>query len=832
MGEVYRARDTRLNRDVAVKVLPPSFAADQDRLRRFTLEAQSAGALNHPNILAIHDIGTHEGVPYIVSELLEGESLRARLKGGKLSVAKAVDVARQAASGLAAAHTKGITHRDIKPENLFITKDGHVKILDFGLAKVKPLPVAAEATQVETETIATSPGVVLGTVAYMSPEQVRGQAVDQRSDIFSLGSVLYEMLSGRRPFRGATSVETMNAILKEEPPELTTLDSTLAPALERIVRHCLEKRPEERFQSAGDVAFALESLSQISGRAALVKGAAPRLKWRLGWAIVGVFVMLALAAAYFAGVRSERRAPPKFQRLTFRRGQIKAARFAPDGNSVVYAAAWEGDPTHVFSVRLDSPGFHPLAVSQARLLSVSRSGELALLLKVRASGGWLDRGTLAQVSLSGGAPREVLEDVQWADWAPSGEMAIVRRGEKGDQLEFPAGNVLFRTGGMITHPRFSPAGDRIAFLHHPLISDTNGDVVMVNRAGETKTLSANWVSVWGLAWHPRTNEIWFTASQGGLRYDLHAVTLSGAGRMVLTQAGSYVLEDISRDGRVLLHGTSERCRLRFVGGDGSGERDLSWLDWSLVTSISADRRAVVFGEWAGAGGNPECYYRKTDGSPPIRLGEGSFPMLSPDGNSVVAVTLSSDGLVIFAVGPGESRRIAVPGFRLERVGWLAGARGVLFAGREAAHGLRLYSLDLEGGKPRALTPEGIQSVFRVSPGGKFAAVVDAKHQVVLYPLAGGEPVKCPGTEPGDLPQAWSADEAYLYVGKQGPPPLRVYRVDWRTGRRGLWKEIMPADPAGVYRFGGGGAVVSPDGRAYAYSFLQQLSELHLVEGLK
>jgi hypothetical protein len=829
MGVVYRAHDTRLNRDVAVKVLPQSFAADKDRLRRFTLEAQSAGALNHPNILAIYDIGTDEGVPYMVSELLEGESLRARLKGGKLSVQKAVDIARQAASGLAAAHGKGITHRDIKPENLFITKDGHVKILDFGIAKVKPSPVAAGAAEVETETVVTSPGVVLGTVAYMSPEQVRGAAVDHRSDIFSLGSVLYEMLAGRRAFRGQTSVETMNAILKEEPAELSTLDSTLAPALERIVRHCLEKRPEERFQSAGDLAFDLEAVSQVSGRAAMVKGAAPRLKWRLGWAIAAGLALLAVG--YFAGVRSERRPPPKFQRLTYRRGFIPAARFAPDGNTVVYGAAWEGDPTHIFSVRLDSPEFHPALVSEAIPLSVSPSGELALLLKPRATFGFLAPGTLARVPYSGGAPREVLENVQWADWAPSGEMATVRRREKGDQLEFPLGKVLFHTAGMITHPRFSPAGDRIAFLHHPSVNDTTGEVTVVNLAGETKTLSANWLNVWGLAWHPKTSEIWFTATAVGAKQDLRAVTLAGAGRTVLAQTGSLTLEDISRDGRVLLNSRSEQMKLRFVGAGEPGGRDLSWLDGSLVTSISSDGKAVVFFESReGAGQNLVSYYRKTNGSPAVKLGNGRYPRLSPDGNSVVATTQATDGVVILPIGPGEARRIAVPGFRLNFVRRLPGARGVLFTGSEAGHGLRLYSMDLEGGKPRAMTPEGIAPLFAVSPGGKFAAVVNAQRQMLLYPLAGGDPAVCPGIEPGEIPQAWSADETSLYVMRRGALPGRVYRVDRRTGRRELWKEIMPSDPAGVP--GITSLSITPDGRSYAYSYLQLLSELHLVEGLK
>jgi Tol biopolymer transport system component len=833
MGEVYRARDTRLNRDVAVKILPSSFAADQERLRRFTLEAQSAGALNHPNILAIYDIGRHEGVPYIVSELLEGESLRARLKGGKLSVAKAVDIARQAAAGLAAAHAKGITHRDIKPANLFLTKDGHVKILDFGLAKVKPSPPAAGATEVETETAGTSPGVVLGTVAYMSPEQVRGQAADHRSDIFSLGCVLYEMLSGRRPFRGQTSVETMNAILKEEPAELSALEGALAPALERIVRHCLEKRPEARFQSAGDLAFDLEALLHLSGRTAPVRGAGPRLKWRFAWVLVAtvVVLVLGLAAGYLAAVRSQR-PPPKFQRLTFRRGFIPAARFAPDGNSVIYGAAWEGDATQTFSVRLDNLEFQPAVVSDASPLSVSRSGELALLLRPRQGVGWLTPGTLARAPLSGGAPREVLEDVQWADWAPNGELAIVRRGEKGDQLEFPVGKVLFRTAGMITHPRFSPSGEHIAFLRHSQPNALDAEVGVVNLAGETKVLASLGGTAWGLAWHPKTDEVWFAASAVGTKRDLRAVTLAGAVRTILAESASLTLEDISRDGRVLLNSTTARAKTHFLGAGEQVGRDLSWLDWTVVTSISRDGKAVLLHESGeGAGQNIEVtYYRKTDGSPAVKLGNAAWASLSPDGNWVVSVPPPADGLLIFPVGPGEARRIPLPGYNVDVPDWLPGARGVLFTGSEAGRGIRLYAMDLEGGKPRPLTPDGIAPLFVASPNGTFVAVANAQRQVVLYPLAGGAPSVCAGIKPGESPWGWSADETCLYVMSRGTLPGRVYRLNWQTGRRELWKEIVPPDRAGITFIAR--LSVAPDGRSCAYSYVQRFSELHVVEGLR
>src|SRR6202158_2892011 len=265
MGEVYRAKDARLGRDVAIKILPASFSADPDPLRRFEQEARAAGVLNHPNITAVHDIGEHEGAPYVVQELLEGETLRSALSGGNLSQRKAIDYSLQIAHGLAAAHEKGIVHRDLKPENLFVTKDGRLKILDFGLAKLTHTEAGPEVTSLPTASAGTKPGVVMGTLGYVSPEQLKGKPADARSDIFSFGAVLYEMLSGQRAFRGDSAADTMSAILREDPPDLSVTNQGVSPGLERIVRHCLEKNPEQRFQSASDLAFALQEASGASG---------------------------------------------------------------------------------------------------------------------------------------------------------------------------------------------------------------------------------------------------------------------------------------------------------------------------------------------------------------------------------------------------------------------------------------------------------------------------------------------------------------------------------------------------------------------------------------
>jgi TolB-like protein/Tfp pilus assembly protein PilF len=303
MGEVYRAKDSRLGREVAIKVLPTAFAADPERLRRFELEARSASALNHPNIVTVHDVGEHEGTPYVVLELLEGQTLRERLAAGALGARKAAEYAVQIAHGLAAAHEKGIVHRDLKPDNVFITRDGRVKILDFGLAKTGHETTGASATNAPTE-VGTEPGVVMGTVGYMSPEQVRGQPADQRSDLFAFGAMLYEMLTGKRAFAGDSAVETMNAILNAEPPEPSRSQAEVTPALDRIVRRCLEKSPAERFQSARDLAFALGEASSVASASAVRPPAAGR-KRRLGLTLLAALLLLlaALFAANIGGLR-------------------------------------------------------------------------------------------------------------------------------------------------------------------------------------------------------------------------------------------------------------------------------------------------------------------------------------------------------------------------------------------------------------------------------------------------------------------------------------------------------------------------------------------------
>jgi serine/threonine protein kinase len=367
MGEVYRARDTELGRDVAIKVLPSAYSVDQDRLRRFQQEAWAAGALNHPNILIVHDIGAHDGAPYVVSELLEGETLRKRIGGSPLAPRRAIDYAQQIARGLAAAHEKGIIHRDLKPDNVFITNDGRVKILDFGLAKLTQLDGDQVQTDITTRRVDTDPGVVMGTVGYISPEQLKGHPVDQRADIFSFGAILYEMLSGRRAFHGESAAETMSAILKEDPPELSETNQRISPALERLVHHCLEKNPEERFHSARDLAFALEALS---GTASIfdksITMPAPALRSRTSERIIwiSVITVLLIAAMVLAWSKS-RRAPEAVQSMRFYIAPPNQAAFissviSPDGRRLAINARDSSGKSLLWIRSLDSLTSQPL----------------------------------------------------------------------------------------------------------------------------------------------------------------------------------------------------------------------------------------------------------------------------------------------------------------------------------------------------------------------------------------------------------------------------------------------------------------------------------------
>jgi hypothetical protein len=504
-------------------------------LSRFQQEARAVASLNHPNIMAIHDFGEHQDSPYIVAELLEGETLRDRMRSGALPMRKATDYEEQTARGLAAAHDKGVIHRDLKPENIFVTRDGRVKILDFGLAKLTR-PEGVPATDAATLASQTDPGVVMCTVGYMSPEPVKGQTADHRSDLFSLGAILYEMVSGRRAFRGETSVETMSAILKEDPPDLIETNRSVPPAMERIVRHCLEKNPEERFQSARDVAFSLQSLSGSTSQQAAI-APARRSAHVIRMATLMPIASAALAAVFLAGWWLKPASSPSFKPLTFRRGNVTAARFAPDGQNVIYSAAWEGSPhPELFSTRIGDVLSRPLGVTDADLLAISPQGEMALLEHWRRIVGWERTGMLARMPLSGSAPKEMLDGVQDVDWARDGDLLAVVRSGPTYQLEFPLGHVLASVSSRwFSYPRISRDQQYIAFFEHP-VGDDRGDVCVVDLNGQKRVLSSGWSSLAGLAWAPSGSEVWFSGSNTAR--SIRSASPAACGRLCMRRARS------------------------------------------------------------------------------------------------------------------------------------------------------------------------------------------------------------------------------------------------------------------------------------------------------
>jgi Tol biopolymer transport system component len=612
------------------------------------------------------------------------------------------------------------------------------------------------------------------------------------------------------------------------------MDRLLPPAIERVVRHCLEKTPEERFQSARDVAFDLEALMAVTGPTAPAHafgGRLPAIRWRR---LLGPAAALALAAAAYAlGRGSAAPAMPELRQLTFRRGTVHSARFAPDGETILYSAAWDGLPVEVFSTRPGSPEARSLGLPKSDLLAISSRGEMALSLGEFFSFYGAGGGTLARAPLAGGTPREVAPGVQYADWAPDGEqLAVVREAEGRSRLEFPLGRLVHQSSGWISHPRVSLAGDQVAFLEHPIRGDDSGELALVSRDGRRRTLSAGWSSLQGLAWAARGRELWFTAERTGVGRALRAVTLDGRERLVARVAGPLTLEDVAGDGRALLVHARDRVGVLF--GDGGGERDLSWLDRSIATALSSDGRTLLFYE-SGDGGGPRygVYLRGSDGSPAVRLGDGMGTSLSPDGRWAAAIVLGAPPrLALLPTGVGEAKQLERG--PIEAYHWATffpDGRRLLVAGSERGRGVRLYVQDLDGGAPVAFTGDGLRIFWSaVSPDGRHAVAFSPERRLALYPIDGGPPQELPGQQPGDMPIRWGEDARTLYLSRRFATPRQIVKLRLPEGRRELLREIAPADPAGV------ASVVSiltaAEGGAYAYTYVRVLSDLYLFEGLR
>ncbi len=847
MGEVYRARDTKLSRDVAIKVLPPELAGDTARLARFEKEARTASALNHPNIVTIYEIGQVDETSFIAMELVQGRTLREVVAAGPLALRKLLPIAAQAADGLAKAHAAGIVHRDLKPENLMVTRDGFVKILDFGLAKLVPGGFeGSRGAEHLTVTRGTEAGTVLGTVGYMSPEQASGEPVDFRSDQFSLGSILYEMIAGRRAFDRPTAAQTLSAIIESEPEQIAALNSSAPSQLCWIVERCLAKEPRDRYAAtedlARDLAILREHVSDLSGQAR-VPLEAPRRRARWGAIGLAAGLLAAMAGIYLIGRRVERSrtSPPRFRQLTFGSAGISTARFAPDAQTIVYSAQWEGRPSELFTARVDSPEARSLGLTRTEILSISSSGQMALLLAPRFGPIFLSphsdlvgreagplSGILAEAPLAGGAPRELLEDVGSADWSPDGKSLAITRHVQDIKfrLEFPAGRVLFEANFL--RPKrisISPAGDRVAFL-------LRHDLHVTEPGGRVRDLREQALE---FAWCRATNEIWFNSVAGGAT-DLFAVVPGRPKRRVTTLPGDFVLHDISADGRVLLGRISESSEIL---GDFPGDarpRNLSYLDRSVAVALALSGDTLLFNEM-GQSGRRALYLRRTDGSPPKRLADGWAWALSPDGKFVLSSILPDPQAFLVPTGPGQPRPIETPGLvRGGEMGFLPDGRRIWFLAVEQGHGRRAWVQDLGGGKPRAITPSGIVTPV-LSGDGRFLCARAANGDWYLYSTETTESHKVAGLLPGESPIQWTADGKLLYVRsadelRAGEPAIttRVHRLDPWTGRRELWKEIRPINPLA----GGsiGRILFSADGKTCVYTHHRYSSELFLVDGLK
>ena len=836
MGEVYLALDPRLGRDVAIKILPAEAIASAERRASFVQEAKLASALNHRNIVTIYDIDTAEvdgkHVDFIAMEYVHGRTLDQVIGRRGLRLTEALSYAQQIADGLSAAHRVGIIHRDLKPTNIIVNENGEIKILDFGLAKLIEPEEADAWAPTHSVPVETGGGMIAGTAAYMSPEQAEGQWVDERSDIFSFGAVLYEMITGRRAFSGASKLSTLVSVLHTDPAPIVETRDPLPRELERIIGRCLRKDPRRRWQNVADLKIAIEDVSQEWDLSKTTPGEKTSPSWTRRRGLPLLFwltlTVLALATGAYVASRARAAARPTFQRLTFRRGNVAGARFAPDG-TVLFSAQWASDPTRIFSSRPGRDESRPLDLPAARILSISSSGEMAILLGSPARGA---PGTLARVPLSGGAPREILENVNDADWSPDGTNLAVSQTVRGrSRIEYPIGTVLDESDGLppVTL-RVSPKGDLLAFFAY---DNAVGDfaVTLLDTHGRKRVLSRGWRGEGGLAWSPDGSEVWYSGTKTGGEPALHAVNTNGVDRIVVEAPAWLVIQDISRDGRLLATVEDSRLGILALGPGAQQERDLSWFEASRIYDISADASMILFEELTyGQSRNPAIYLRKMDGSPAVRLGDGHRPALSPDGKWVACIETKGPrtSLTLLPTGAGEARTIGPPGMHYERVEWFPDGRRILFEGSEPNRPARMFVMDLNGGKPIPLTPEGT-AASRVSPNQKYVTMV-AGGKLSLLPIQGGAPKVIATLEPGESVIQWSADSRYLFLRNlEGPASLKINRLDVATGRRQFWKELGAPDSVGVQM---GPVAMTPDGNAYAYSFQRDISTLYLARGLK
>jgi eukaryotic-like serine/threonine-protein kinase len=827
MGHVFRARDTRLDRLVAIKTSRERFD------ERFQREARTVAQLNHPHICTLHDVGREGDTNYLVMELVAGETLADRLRKGPMPTAEVLRLGAQMADALDRAHRAGIVHRDLKPGNVMLSKSG-IKLLDFGLARAVA-PGGAATVQAESPTMnspITAHGTIVGTVPYMAPEQLEGKESDARSDLWALGCVLYEMMTGTQAFEGTSQASLIAAILKEQPRALAALAPLTPPALEHLVHQCLAKDPDDRWQTAGDLRRELVWIAEAGSASVDAPMPAPKRasRERIAWGLAVVAVVTAVALALSLGSGRTTNSQPVFTALTYRPAAIFRAAFAPDGKTVVFSAAPEGNTPQLFVLRPENPLPQPFGEPGTHLLSVSSKGELAVLTGATYLSQRLFTGTLARMPLGGGAPREVLEHVREADWAPSGsDLAIIREAAGKDRLEYPIGKVLYECSGYLSDLSFSPQGDRIAFFEHPSRYDDRGSVNTVDLQGKRTMLSDGYWGEEGIAWEPDGRAVLFSASQTGTTWTVYAVTPDGKRRVALRSAGGQTIHDVNAQGRWLTTRDDQtwHAMVRLPGWQ--EERDMSWLDASLFPHLSEDDRIVAFTEQGFlAGNNYAVCLRKTDGGDVLRLGDGLSMDLTPDGKYVLATIFSPPQIVAYPTGPGEPKRLDRGG--LENFSnhgrWFPGGDSILFEGHETGKATRMFVQRLDGA-PRSVTPEGT-SAGLPSRDGTFVLAKGGDGAYKRYPLSGGgEPRPVPWLTRADVPIRTSRDGRSVLSSRPVDVPTRVEQIDLESGRRTLVREIAPRDRVGL--LGIFPTSIADDEDSYAYWTWSLRSTLFTVD---
>jgi Tol biopolymer transport system component/predicted Ser/Thr protein kinase len=852
MGEVYRAKDTRLGRDVAIKVLPARFSSSPELRERFEREARAISSLNHARICTLHDVGHQDGVDFLVMEYLEGESLAEKLLKGALPLRDTLRIGMEVCEALDVAHRAGIVHRDLKPANIMLTKSG-AKLMDFGLAKASAASGGANRTAPllsAAETISgpspisplTGAGQVIGTIQYMSPEQIEGKEADARSDVFALGAVFYEMATGRRPFEGKSQISVASAILEKDPAPIRQLQPLTPPAFERVVSTCLQKNPEERFQSARDIRLELQWIAE-NPIAETKPGQAPAANRSLSllpWALAGALAIATSTGAWLYHRNVGSAAIPTYKQLTFERGFVYAARFAPDGRSVVYSASWDGQPLQIYSTDPGSPESRALNLLNSTLFAASAK-DLAISIGCRDRYIGDCQGTLALVPISGGAPRELAEEVVAADWTSDGsEMAIVRHTEGKYRVEYPRGKVIYESHKPLGFVRIAPDGKSLAIAQSVGEWGDAGRLFVLDANGKQITHSQMYVSLEGVAWPPSGEEVWLAGTtDAGWADAIYALRMNGQERIVLRLPGMVRLHDISRDGAALLSKDLWRSDIMYRGASDKSERSLSWLDYAQLRDITDDGNMVSIADWGqAAGASGLAFVRKTDGSAAVKLGAWDEPVLSPDGTRVLAVegvTVGTGKPSVVPIGVGEIQKFEVAEIQnVQSMGWMPDGKSFYY-GADDGHGFRMYLQDLAGGKPRAVTPViTVKSYYfethLVSPDGKFLFARDTSGKAKLYPVAGGEPQDLAGLMPEDVWMTWTKDGREAYVFHDEKTSATVYRLDVTSGKRQLVAKVAPVDPAGVTSISN--VLYTPDGKAYAYSDTQELSELFIVAGVK